>query len=205
MNQPPLGYNHEDVIINGNKRFKPEPTSLEQLPNELFIDIFRYLNGADAVYAFFRLNIRFEDMISNYSRVFDFQSMSKAKFDFVTEYHDKGRWLALGLSSAHDTPGQIQYFSKRFSLANDFTLLRSLSLRKMLFRDTGVLFPQLNALTNLVSLSIGAFCGEDMPTLELPQLRRLTVYTCCFTEWMKVREEPYTGVPIVFLWLLSRT
>lgn len=173
--------------MNGNKRFKPEPTSLEQLPTELFIDIFRYLNGVDAVFAFSQLNTRFEDMIFKFSLVFDFKSMSKAKFDFVTEYHQKERWLALGLSNAYDTPGQIEYFCKRYSLANEFTLLRSLSLGDMQIKDTDALFPQLKALTNLVSLSIGSFCGKRMPLLELPQLKRLTVHTCFHTEWMKVR------------------
>ena len=187
MSQSSIDYNHQNLILNRSKRFKPEPTSLEQLPNELFIDIFRYLNGVDAVYAFSQLNIRFEAMIFKFSLVLDFKSMSKAKFDFVTEYHSRRRWLALGLSNAHDTLGQIEYFCKRYSLANEFTLLRSLSLGDMQIKDTVALFPQLNALTNLVSLSIGSFCGKHMPRLELPQLKRLTVHTCCPTEWMKLR------------------
>jgi hypothetical protein len=53
------------------KRIKRDNTSFEQLPNELFIEIFRSLNGVDIVYAFFTTEQSFSvsiEYLCNYIR-----------------------------------------------------------------------------------------------------------------------------------------
>ena len=49
----------------------------EHLPDDLFVEIFSYLNGVDAVFAFSQLNYRFQCLIIKYCRIFDFKSISK--------------------------------------------------------------------------------------------------------------------------------
>jgi hypothetical protein len=90
------------------KRIKRDNTLFEQLPNELFIEIFRYLNGVDIVYAFLQLNNRFQCLLNTYVTTFDFKYVSKAKFDFVTRQHDIHQWRSLRLSDDDETPGQIK-------------------------------------------------------------------------------------------------
>ena len=45
------------------KRLKRESTTLERLPNELFVEIFGFLNGVDTVYAFFLIEYSFSTSI----------------------------------------------------------------------------------------------------------------------------------------------
>lgn len=173
-------------VMSNNKRFKREPTLLEQLPNELFIEIVSYLNGVDALYAFSQLNTRFQHVTFNYCSIFDFKSVSKAKFDFVIRQEDKQQWRWLRLSDDFDTPGQITLFFRQVSLANDLSQLRSLTLVNSSQEDKTVLLSQINSLVNLESLSIDSICGKDMSPIDLPLLKRLIVSSCCHTDWMKV-------------------
>ncbi|CAF3179080.1 unnamed protein product [Rotaria sp. Silwood2] len=48
---------------------------LEHLPNELFAQIFSYLNGVDAVFAFSQLNHRFQCLLSENCQFFDYKSI----------------------------------------------------------------------------------------------------------------------------------
>ncbi len=71
----------------GKKRQKQNSlTLLEHLPNELFAQIFSYLNGVDAVFAFSQLNYRFQCLLFDYCQFFDL------------------------VFQQHDTPKQIEYF-----------------------------------------------------------------------------------------------
>jgi hypothetical protein len=70
------------------KQVKHDVPSFEQLPNELFAEVFGSINSVDTVYAFSQLNTRFLRLLNNYLTVFDFKSVSKAKFDYVTQQHD---------------------------------------------------------------------------------------------------------------------
>ncbi|CAF4979600.1 unnamed protein product, partial [Rotaria sp. Silwood1] len=84
------------------------------LPNELFLEVFEYLNGVDIIYAFSQLNNRFQHLLINYVHTFDFTSITKAKFDYVTQHHDIHRWKSLRLSEDEQTPGQIRLFAQLF-------------------------------------------------------------------------------------------
>src|SRR5205085_8080945 len=93
------------------KRCKRESTLLECLPNELFLEIFNYLSNVDIVYAFSQLNNRFQYLILNYCKTFDFKSISKAKFKLVIREHNTQQWRSLRLSDDDYTPRQIILFS----------------------------------------------------------------------------------------------
>ena len=86
-----------------NKRFKRELTVFENLPNEIIVDVFDYLNGVDAVYGFYRLNYRFQRLVNDFVKNFDFQSVSKAKVEAVIALHDMHRWRSPCLSNDSNT------------------------------------------------------------------------------------------------------
>ncbi len=62
---------------------------LELLPNELLLDLFKFLNTAYLVRAFFGLNNRFNQLIHLHFQThpFSFQSISKEDFDVICEQH----------------------------------------------------------------------------------------------------------------------
>lgn len=124
-------------------------SSFEQLPNELLIEIFHYLNGVDTIYAFSQLNTRFQCLIYTYVKIIDFKSVNKAKFDFVVKQHDVHQWRSLSLSDNVKTPGQIKYFQKLFSSSECISQLQSLSILNMKIEDSQ------QFLLQSISLSIG--------------------------------------------------
>ena len=172
--------------MNPTKRIKRVPLSLEQLPNELLVDIFGYLTSVDAVYAFCQLNHRFQSLLLNYVKDFDFQSVNKSQFDYVTRHHDIHSWRSLRLSNDELTPGQIQYFCQRYSQLKYLSQLQTLSLLNTDLKLSKEMFSQLTSFDQLVSLTIGTVCGRDMPLLRLPSLRRLTVIGCNDMSWLSV-------------------
>ncbi|CAF4747156.1 unnamed protein product, partial [Rotaria sp. Silwood2] len=106
-------------------------TLIEQLPNELFLETFDYLNGVDIVYAFSQLNNRFQHLLIKYVNTFDFKSINKVKFDYVTHHHDICQWRSLRLSEDNQTPGQIKLFCQLFPPAQYISQLQSLSILNM--------------------------------------------------------------------------
>ncbi len=57
----------------GKKRSKQTYLALlEHLPNETFIEIFSYLNGVDAIFAFSNLNNRFQCLLYEYCQALQF-------------------------------------------------------------------------------------------------------------------------------------
>lgn len=170
------------------KRFKREYSILEHLPNELFVEIFTYLNGVDAIYAFFYLNSRLQCLLNDYVNTFDFKSISKAKFHFVTQRHDLQRWRSLRLSDDVDTPGQIELFSQLFPLAKNINHIQSLAAVNMKTEHAQDFLVQIQSFNHLVSLSIGKICGSNIASMELPALKRLILISCKHTNWIKVNK-----------------
>jgi hypothetical protein len=172
-----------------SKRFKRESTTLEHLPNELFVEIFGYLNGVDAVYAFSQVNIRFQCLLNDYVNIFNFKSISKAKFNFVIRLHNIHRWRSLCLSDDDDeTPGQIKLFCQLFPLGEYIRQLQSLNVLSMKPKDAQEFLLQIRSFNNLVSLSIEKICGFDIQSIELLSLKRLTLTSCKHTQWIMVSE-----------------
>jgi hypothetical protein len=160
---------------------------LERLPNELLVEIFSYLNGVDALFAFSQLNNRFQCLIIEYCQFFDFQSISKFKFDLVFKHHSTKRWKSLKISDDEHTPDHIEYFCQFYFLVNDFPQLQSLSILNINFEKKYTILSQLQFLTNLVSLTIKSVCGQTMPQFELPNLKKLVFSSCSDNNWIKVK------------------
>ena len=64
---------------------RAKKTQLESLPNEILLDLFKFLNTVYLVRAFFGLNIRLNKLINRHLQVspFNFQSISKKDFDNI--------------------------------------------------------------------------------------------------------------------------
>ncbi|CAF1553073.1 unnamed protein product, partial [Rotaria sp. Silwood1] len=158
---------------------------LEDLPNELFAQIFSYLNGVDAIYAFSCLNNRFKCLLIENCEFFDFKSISKFKFDLVFQHQNTKRWKSLKISDDEHTPGHVEYFCQVYSLINDFPQLQSLVISNFDIRKTYIILSQLSSLKTLVSLTIKSLCGETMPQLDLPNLKKLVFGACSHIDWIK--------------------
>ncbi|CAF2388431.1 unnamed protein product [Rotaria sp. Silwood2] len=167
------------------KRFKRNLTSFEILPNEILVEIFSYLSDVDTVYAFSRLNKRFQYLILNCCYTFDFKSVNKTKFTYVIQQHDMYRWQSLRLSDDDNTPGQVTYFCQLFSLTENISQLKSLSIINIKPNSVSLFLSYLTLFTHLVSLSIGFVCGKTIPFIELPTLKYLVINSCMHSNWMK--------------------
>jgi hypothetical protein len=176
-----------------SKRFKRDFTSLEQLPNELFIEIFAFLNGVDIVYALSQLNTRFQFLLIQYVNIFDFKSISKSKFHYIIQHHDIHQWRSLRLSEDDETPGQIRLFCQLYPPHQYISQLQSLCALNMTFKYAGEFLCQLVSFDHLVSLEIGNICGENIQPFQLPSLKRLIVTACKHTAWMRVNKHIRTS------------
>jgi hypothetical protein len=166
-------------------------TLFEQLPNEIFAEIFSYLNGVDAIFAFSKLNDRFQCLVFEYCRSFDFQSISRSKFHLVSQQHNTKQWRSLRISDNKYTPDFVEYFCQFYSLINDFPRLQSLAIVDLNFKNDYMIFSQLSSLSNLVSLTIETVCGERMSPFDLPNLKRLFLTSCANIHWTKVIYNKY--------------
>ena len=95
-------------------------TFLEDLPNELFAQIFSYLNGVDDLFAFSHLNNRFQCLLIENCQFFDFKWISKLKFDLVFQYDNTKQWKSLRICDDKHTPDHVEYFCQFYSLINDY-------------------------------------------------------------------------------------
>ena len=173
----------------GNRQLVQVPsTSLEVLPNELFIEILSYLNGVDAVIAFANLNYRLQCLLNKYSQFFNFKSKRKAKFDYVFQQHDTRQWKSLQLSNDDHTPGQIDYFIKNYLFTECFLKVESLRIVKIkhIYKYNALIDLLIQYFTNLNVLTIESICGTTMSSYRLPKLKRLVISSCRNAEWIMV-------------------
>ncbi|UJR10298.1 hypothetical protein I4U23_014504 [Adineta vaga] len=153
-------------------------------PTNFFLEIFAYLTSIDVVYSFSQLNNRFRHLLINYVNNFDFESVSKVKFDYVTQHHDIHSWRSLRLSNDDKTPGQIKLFCQLYPPPRYLSQLQILSLLNMHHNFNKETFFQSGSFDQLVSLTISDICGEHMPVFQLPSLQQLTVVGCKHTCWL---------------------
>ncbi|CAF1339326.1 unnamed protein product [Adineta steineri] len=102
----------------------------EQLPNEILIECFQYLDAPDIFHSFDRLNYRFYILIRNIDLHLNFEQVTKSLFNEFCQTirinpKIKRNIIYLKLSNI-DLRGQIESFFSLFSL-NEFINLRSLS------------------------------------------------------------------------------
>ncbi|CAF3400241.1 unnamed protein product [Rotaria sp. Silwood2] len=160
-------------------------TLIEQLSNELFLEIFDYLNGVEIVYAFSQLNNRFQHLLIKYVNTFDFKSINKVKFDYVTQHHDICQWRSLRLSEDNQTPGQVRLFCQLFPPAQYISQLQSLSILNMKPKCAKEILSQLVSFDYLISLTVTTICGENIQPMTLPSLKRLVFTGCKHNNWIK--------------------
>ncbi|CAF1548418.1 unnamed protein product, partial [Didymodactylos carnosus] len=63
----------------------PHVTQLDNLPNDLIIEIFDYLQPCRVVYAFFDLNERYDRLLTEYKREIDLTELTFDLFNFYCE------------------------------------------------------------------------------------------------------------------------
>ncbi|CAF1140503.1 unnamed protein product [Adineta ricciae] len=157
------------------KKKRSSTLLLEDLPNEIFRQIFSYVNGAHAFLAFSSLNYRFQCLILDYCTTFDFKSIEKTQFDYVFRYHNTRQWTALQLVNDKNTPGQIEYFIEKYSSFKDFTHLKSLSLVSTDYTYECVILKLAPILENIVTLTVNSRESSQLAALNLPKLKHLVI------------------------------
>jgi hypothetical protein len=168
----------------GKKQSKRICSVLFDLPNEVFIEIFSYLNGVDAVFAFGNVNRRFQCLLLESCQYFNLKSISKMKFDFICEEYRIERCKSLRLCNNEYSRGQIGQFFRCYRLMEFCCELECLSLLKI--ESCCPIFDQFPFLINLHSLTIKSICGRTMRKFSLPKLRRLVLRSCRNTQWIEV-------------------
>ncbi|CAF4083030.1 unnamed protein product, partial [Rotaria sordida] len=100
-------------------------SSIENFPNEIFCEIFEYLNGCDIYSAFSNLNYRFQQFLNSSSFLF------KIKFDFISNHlflkNYKHKILSLDLWLTF----HIDKFFSSFIIDSSFDRLESIILPRI--------------------------------------------------------------------------
>ena len=112
------------------------PTTLELFSNELFFDLFDYLNDVDLLCAFAALNTRLDSLLFHSSRTsrVDLRSIYREDFDFFFAKHIpsiKSHLMYLRLSDDDETPDQCVRFLSTGLTLGQFSDLRSLTLNNV--------------------------------------------------------------------------
>jgi hypothetical protein len=163
-------------------------TKFEDLPNNIFICCFEYLNAPDIFYAFEHLNPRFYRLIRTIPLRLNFEDIDKIIFDRFCEkmldYTEIQQQIYSIKLSDEQTPGQIQSFFTYFSLT-EFTRLRSLTLIE--FKENNIeqllfILPLLTQLTclRLISSLANFTLISKLPKLAFREITPLTKFTVRF-------------------------
>lgn len=162
----------------------------ENLLNEIFIEIFSYLNEVDVLLGFTQLNYRFQCLIQRYCQTFDFKSIVKSEFDFIFQNFSTENWKSLQLSDEKCfTSGQIEYFFRFFAQHKRFSQLKSLSILGKKQNNMFEILFKLSPFANLILLTIKPVCGRRISNVELPQLNSLVISSCGNIDWLEVSKE----------------
>ena len=137
--------------------------NIEQLPNELYMNCFKYLSTVDLLHAFYGLNYRFNLILLDQFRIqgIDFQSMSRMDMDIISEKYLPqlvDQMTSMRLSNDDQSPGLIEQFFNQKFLLHRFTNLQSLSvchLRSPVL--AGKLLVELQDMPNLTRLTYNPY------------------------------------------------
>ncbi|UJR17426.1 hypothetical protein I4U23_004321 [Adineta vaga] len=178
---------------------------LENLPNEIFIHCFEYLNASDIFYAFEQLNPRFYRLIRTIPLRLNFQDIHKSIFDRFCEkmidYTEIQQQIYSLKLSNEQTHGQIQAFFMCFSLVQ-FTQLRSLTLIEIQEQNVEQLSSLLPLLTQLTCIrlihSVDAYdlfrylpkCKlNTLSSQEIIPLTKLSVKFCMLNDIYRILQD----------------
>ncbi|CAF0829626.1 unnamed protein product [Rotaria sordida] len=140
-----LRTSNEDKFIN----------CFENLSNELFYEIFDYLDGRDIFYGFSNLNIHFESLIMNSRLLLKIHDYTSYKQSFEHDYQriilpNKHRIFSLHLLNG----SQLIRYSTFHTFDSSFYRLESLILHGIKFNEIILFLPNLTNLPRLFSLNI---------------------------------------------------
>ena len=174
---------------------------MESLANELFLDLFEYLDGLDLLRAFHGLNTRLDHLLFYHFRAyrFDLRSISKDAFtaicrDYLPLLLDGV--VALTLCDDNETPNLPQLFLTHHFTLDQFIRLQSLCFDSIQSDDLlGQIIVQCRTLPNLTRLKLTGdarkrhkFDATDLVNnvWSLPQLRycSINIYSSS-REWLK--------------------
>ncbi len=147
----------------------------ENLPNEIFLHCFEYLNAPDIFYAFEQMNPRFYRLIRTIPLRLNFEDIHKSIFDRFCEkmldYAEIQKQIYSLKLSNENTHGQIQAFLTYFSL-DKFTQLRSLTLIEIKENNVEQLSSILPLLSQLTSLRlVRSLMTSDVLISKLPRCK----------------------------------
>ena len=163
---------------------------LDEIPTELFHNVFQYLTTCDVFYAFKGLSKRVDAVLAKYDKYdFDFRSWSKSKFDFFCQSISSDQMRSLVLADADDTCRQIPTFFRLFYIRH-FVNLRFLSLLEISERDLQKLISEFQFCPKLSSLKIRLAEGF-IPNIVGLSLKHLSVGVCT----MNVLQEILSHMP----------
>ncbi|CAF1433326.1 unnamed protein product [Rotaria sp. Silwood1] len=146
-------------------------SSIETFPNEIFYEIFDYLNGCDIYSAFSNLNYRFQQFFNSSS------FLLKIKFYFISNHlflnNYKHKILSLNLWPAF----YINDFFSWFIIDSSFDRLESIILPRIKQKTLLLVLKKLIYLPRLFSLSIEFYdtCDVYQSIFTLPMLKYLKV------------------------------
>ncbi|CAF2030643.1 unnamed protein product [Rotaria magnacalcarata] len=135
-------------------------TFIEHLSNELFYEIFDYLDGRDLFYAFSNLNLHFESLIMSSKFRLKLHHCASHQELFDQDYQqiiipNKHRIISLHLW----TPSQLLTNVVLHPIDSSFSRLEALSLHGIKFKQVTSFLPCLTSLPSLSSLNI---CLNDV-------------------------------------------
>ncbi|CAF1079879.1 unnamed protein product [Rotaria sordida] len=131
-------------------------TKFEDIPNELLLYIFEFLDGFHLIFAFDKLNFRFTSLTNDVHLHFNLTNLKKTEFDYVFDYifPFKNNVFSLILSN-RNTLGPLEMFIARFQNLIPHNPLHYLKLidihTEALLSFLTVVLPKL---IHLVSLSL---------------------------------------------------
>ncbi|CAF4288003.1 unnamed protein product, partial [Adineta steineri] len=131
-------------------------TSIENLPNEIFYEIFEYLDGCHIYEAFLNLNNRFNELLNSSSLLFKIQVHSLYKESYMDIYKqliliNKNKIISLDLFLSIENTDE---FLSLYSIDSLFTHLESLSLENVAATILTSILSNLTCLPRLFSLKI---------------------------------------------------
>ncbi|CAF1166551.1 unnamed protein product [Adineta steineri] len=140
--------------------------NIESLANEILLDLFDYFDGIDLFHTFYRLNTRFNLLISKQYLLhwFTFCGIKKSQFDELCQQHIPrltNRVYGLSCAEYDRTPGQIDLFFTYIPSFEQFSGLRSLSLQNITSSKTLIkVMQELPYLLNLMHLTINCYSAR---------------------------------------------
>ena len=190
---------YEDAVHDycGNKKQKLFRSVFEDLANEIYYEIFDYLDIYDIYQGFFNLNQRFQNLYfhSNLPIQINISTMTKMKFECYYKkiiLPNKHRINYLRLSNPFTT--DIVFSSAR--VITQFLQLETLVLDNIVYKSFKNISTYLTSLPNLYSLSI-----NFIEQLECENVPFGTIFQLCNLRYFKItyREtNEYQPSPIYF-------